>query len=48
MEIQYSVTLSVEKSTYYFLATNGQKNSDSLILNDCGEQPDQDFLTFMQ
>ena len=48
MGIQYFVTLSEDKSTYYFLTTNGQKNSDSLNLNDCGEQSDQDFLTFMQ
>jgi hypothetical protein len=48
MEIQYFVFLSQEKSTYHFLATDGSTNSTTLILQGCGEQPDQDFLTFMQ
>jgi len=48
MGIQYFMTLSQEKLACHFLSNNGLKNSASLILQDCGEQPDQDFLTFMQ
>jgi len=48
MGIQYFVSLSEEKLAYHFLATDGSTNSTTLILQGCGEQPDQVFLTFMQ
>jgi hypothetical protein len=48
MGIQYFVSLSGEKLAYHFLATDSSTNSKTLILQGCGEQPDQDFLGFMQ
>jgi hypothetical protein len=48
MGIQYFVSLSEEKLAYHFLATDGSTNSMTLTLHGCGEQPDQDFLIFMQ
>jgi hypothetical protein len=40
MGIQYFVTLSEEKSTYYFQTTDGSITSKFLITQGCGEQPD--------
>jgi len=48
MGIQYFVSLSEEKLAYHFRAINGSTNTTTLILQGCGEQPDQDFLIFMQ
>jgi len=48
MGIQYFVSLSGEKLAYHFLATDGSTNTTTLILQGCGEQPDPDFLIFMQ
>jgi hypothetical protein len=48
MGIQYFVPLSAGKLAYHFLTTDGSTNSTTLILQGCGEQPDQDFLTLIQ
>jgi hypothetical protein len=48
MGIQYFMTLSGEKSTYNFLANEGSTTGKIHFMQDCGEQPDQDFLMFMQ
>jgi hypothetical protein len=48
MGIQYFMSLSEEKLVYHFLTTIGSINTATLILQDCGEQHDQDFLIFMQ
>jgi hypothetical protein len=48
MGIQYFMTLSGEKSTYHFLANDGVTTGKIHIIQGCGEQPDQDFLIFMQ
>jgi hypothetical protein len=48
MGIQYFVTLSEVKSTYYFQTTDGSISSKFLIIQGFKEQPDLDFLTFMQ
>jgi hypothetical protein len=48
MGIQYFMSLSLETSTYHFLTTDGSTIGKIHIIQGCGEQPDQDFLTFMQ
>jgi hypothetical protein len=48
MGIQYFMTLSGEMSTYHFLANDGSTTDKIHIMQGCGEQPDQDFLIFMQ
>ena len=48
MGIQYFMTLSGETSTYHFLTTDGSTIGKIHIIQGCGEQPDQDFLTFVQ
>jgi hypothetical protein len=48
MGIQFFLSLLAEKLAYHFLANNGSANTTTLILQGCGEQPDQDFLIFMQ
>jgi len=48
MGIQYFKSLSQEKLAYHFLATDGSTTGKIHIIQSCGEQPDQDFLTFMQ
>jgi hypothetical protein len=48
MGIQYFMSLSQEKLAYHFPATDGSTISKIHIILGCGEQPDQDFLTFMQ
>jgi hypothetical protein len=48
MGIQYFLSLSEEKLAYHFLANNATTITTTLILQGCGEEPDQDFLTFMQ
>jgi hypothetical protein len=48
MGIQYFMSLSQEKSTDHFLTTDGSTIGKIHIIQGCGEQPDQDFLTFMQ
>jgi hypothetical protein len=48
MGIQYFMSLSLETPTYHFLATDGPTLGKIGLIQDCGEQPDQDFLTFMQ
>jgi hypothetical protein len=48
MGIQNFMTLSEEWLKDHFVANNGSTNTTTLILQDCGQQPDQDFLTFMQ
>jgi len=48
MGIQYFMSLSLETPTYHFLATDDPTLGKIGLIQDCGEQPDQDFLTFMQ
>jgi len=48
MGIQYFVSLLKEKSTYHFLAIDGSTIGKIHTIQGCGEQPYQDFLTFMQ
>jgi hypothetical protein len=48
MGIQYFVSLSLEKLAYHFWATDGSTIGKIHIIQGCGEQPDQDLLTFMQ
>jgi hypothetical protein len=48
MGIQYFVSLSQEKVTYNFLTTDSSTIAIINIIQGCGEQPDQDFLIFMQ
>jgi hypothetical protein len=48
MGIQYFVSLSEEKLAYHFLATDGPTLGKIHLIQGCGEQPDQDILTFMQ
>jgi hypothetical protein len=48
MGIQYFVSLLKERSAYHFLATNGSTTGKIHSIQGCGEQPDQDFLMFMQ
>jgi len=48
MGVQYSESLSQEKLEQHFLATEGSTTGKIHIIQSCGEQPDQDFLTFIQ
>jgi hypothetical protein len=48
MGFQYFMPLSQEKKAYHFLATDGSTICKIHIIQGCGEQPDQDFLIFMQ
>jgi len=48
MGIQYFVSLSQEKLAYHFLSTDGSTTGKSHALQCYGEQPDQNFLMFMQ
>jgi len=48
MGIQYFVSLLKEISAYHILATNGSTIGKIHTIQGRGEQPDQDFLIFMQ
>jgi len=48
MGIQYFDSLSEEKLGIIFRGTYGSVKTMTIILQGCGYQPDQDFLTFMQ
>jgi hypothetical protein len=48
MGIQYFMSLSQEKLAYHFLATDGSIIVKIHIIQGCREQPDPDFLIFMQ
>jgi hypothetical protein len=48
MGIQYFMSLSGKTSTYYFPNADGSTIGKIHIIQGCEEQPDQDFLVFMQ
>jgi hypothetical protein len=48
MGIQYFVSVSEEKLAYQFLTTDDSKIVKIRIIQGCWEQPDLDFLIFMQ
>ena len=48
MGIQYFVSLSEEKLAYQFLTTDDSTIVKIRIIQGCCEQPDLDFLIFMQ
>jgi hypothetical protein len=48
MGVQYFMSLSKEELAFHFLATDGLTIGKIHIVQGCGEQPYQDYLTFMQ
>jgi hypothetical protein len=48
MGIQYFMSLSGEISTYHCLIIDGSTTGKIHTVQGCEDQPDQDFLIFMQ